>query len=246
MTAPEREEWDAVAAEYVLGVLTRAEATAVERRLAMDPGLARLVDAWSERLIGLADVPDALPRSAALWERIEHGLEPRKAATQVRRQRPPRQRLFAGLEDRLWSSLRFWRFGAAAGALATLVMAVVTALTPAAGPRPTVVTVLQAEDGAPAWIVQAYADATLQVTPLRPITVPADRVLELWSLRDRQTGPVSLGPLPAAGITGLSIGHRPQPASGDLFEITLEGADGSPTGRPTGPVLGKGMATDAS
>ena len=34
----------------------------------------------------------------------------------------------------------------------------------------------------------------------------------------------------------------PQPAAGQLYEITLEPAGGSPTGLPTGPVVGVGNA----
>ena len=39
-------------------------------------------------------------------------------------------------------------------------------------------------------------------------------------------------------LTGPEL---PEPASGQLYEITLEPAPGSPTGRPTGPILVKGF-----
>lgn len=240
MTPREREDREAIAAEYVLGLLSAAESEAFERRMDADPELAGTARAWSERLMGLCDVPEAVPRTAALWERIERDLTPRQAAVQAGGRRPA-----VRLEDRLWSSLAFWRIGAAAGAFAALVMAVVTALLPPPAPAPTVVTVLRAEDGAPGWVVQAYADATLQVTPLQPVAVPAGRALELWTLRDPREGPVSLGLLPPDGVTGLPIGDLPPPGVNQLFEITLEGAAGSPTGRPTGPVLGVGRTTSA-
>ena len=38
----------------------------------------------------------------------------------------------------------------------------------------------------------------------------------------------------------LSLKDLPAPRPDQLFEITLEPATGSPTGRPTGPVLFKG------
>ncbi|WP_407815360.1 anti-sigma factor domain-containing protein, partial [Staphylococcus aureus] len=34
----------------------------------------------------------------------------------------------------------------------------------------------------------------------------------------------------------------PTPRDNQLYEITLEQAGGSPTGRPTGPILAKGLA----
>jgi anti-sigma-K factor RskA len=37
--------------------------------------------------------------------------------------------------------------------------------------------------------------------------------------------------------------QQPLPAGGQLYEITLEDAPRSATGRPTGPILVKGFAT---
>jgi anti-sigma-K factor RskA len=37
--------------------------------------------------------------------------------------------------------------------------------------------------------------------------------------------------------------NAPPPGPDQLFEITLEPAGGSPTGRPTGPILFKGNTT---
>ncbi|MGL4241116.1 MAG: anti-sigma factor, partial [Beijerinckiaceae bacterium] len=36
-----------------------------------------------------------------------------------------------------------------------------------------------------------------------------------------------------------------RPDAGHLFEITVEPPGGSPTGRPTGPILMKGLASQA-
>jgi anti-sigma-K factor RskA len=48
-----------------------------------------------------------------------------------------------------------------------------------------------------------------------------------------------------AGRTTLRLDNLPKPQPGQLFEMTLEPSTGSPTGRPTGPVLNKGNATTA-
>ena len=53
------------------------------------------------------------------------------------------------------------------------------------------------------------------------------------------------GTLPGAIVEAFadnSVRIVPQPQPGQLYEITLEPAPGSPTGRPTGPILAKGLA----
>ena len=61
----------------------------------------------------------------------------------------------------------------------------------------------------------------------------------------RERGPVSVGLMDQARTLQLSLKDLPPPGPDQLFEITLEPAGGSPTGRPTGPVLMKGTASSA-
>ena len=69
---------------------------------------------------------------------------------------------------------------------------------------------------------------------------PAGRALQVWTLPSRERGPVSVGLMDQARTLQLSLKDLPPPGPDQLFEITLEPATGSPTGRPTGPVLFKG------
>ena len=55
-------------------------------------------------------------------------------------------------------------------------------------------------------------------------------------------GPVSMGLLPRVAATTLEGPVLPAPKPDQLYEITLEPAGGSPTGKPTGPIIGKGFA----
>ena len=85
---------------------------------------------------------------------------------------------------------------------------------------------------------------TARLIPLRDVAVPADRALQVWTLQDRAQGPVSVGLIEAARQSRLDLAPVPRPTQPDqLFEITLEPRAGSPTGRPTGPVLFKGLAS---
>ena len=68
------------------------------------------------------------------------------------------------------------------------------------------------------------------------------KVKFVWTLPDADTGPVSLGTLGMAADTRLAGPELPLPGAGQLYEITLEPAPRSPTGRPTGPILAKGFA----
>jgi anti-sigma-K factor RskA len=89
-------------------------------------------------------------------------------------------------------------------------------------------------------VVQAFADGRVVLLPLTAINVPAGRAIEVWTLPSRERGPVSVGLMDKARSLTLSLKDLPAPKPDQLFELTLEPATGSPTGRPTGPVLFKG------
>src|SRR5690606_20821839 len=89
-------------------------------------------------------------------------------------------------------------------------------------------------------IVNAFADGRVEMIPLVEMTVPAGRSLQVWTLWNREVGPRSVGLLDRARATPLDLERLPTTAVDQLFEITLEPAGGSPTGRPTGPILYKG------
>ena len=66
--------------------------------------------------------------------------------------------------------------------------------------------------------------------------------MQVWTLPSQDMGPVSLGLLDAARSAVLDGPDLPQPREDQLYEITVENEGGSPTGRPTGPILVKGFA----
>jgi anti-sigma-K factor RskA len=106
-----------------------------------------------------------------------------------------------------------------------------------------VIAVLLQSDGVtPAAIVEAFGDNSVHLVPLVDFDVPAGRVLQVWTLPDVETGPVSLGTLDRAREVQFPGPALPGPRDGQLYEITLEPSPGSPTGRPTGPILVKGLA----
>jgi anti-sigma-K factor RskA len=104
---------------------------------------------------------------------------------------------------------------------------------------------LLTEQNRPAAVVNAFADGNAELIPLEAIPVPPGQALEIWTLWDRARGPVSIGLIDEARTVRLNVGNLPQTGPNQLFEITLEPATGSPTGRPTGPVLMKGTTSTA-
>jgi anti-sigma-K factor RskA len=223
-----------LAGEAVLGLLPAAEAAALERRARQEAPLAGAFAFWRERLLDLdLSAPRVVP-SPRLWQRIERGLDAPLPADDGP--------TGAG---RLWRSLGFWR-GLGAGmatAAATLLLVLLLGLGRGGAPAPVAVALLLSpDDGIAGAVVEAYADGSVELLPLVEIAVPQGRVLQVWTLWDPARGPVPLGLLQAAVPARLEAAGLPRPVARQLYEITLEPAGGSPTGRPTGPVLFKGLA----
>jgi anti-sigma-K factor RskA len=72
--------------------------------------------------------------------------------------------------------------------------------------------------------------------------VPPERALQFWTKAPSATAPTSLGLVPGDRVTEIPAARLPALEPDTLFELTLEPATGSPTGRPTGPVLFVGRA----
>lgn len=233
-----REEKLERAGEYVLGLLDGADREAFEALLATDAEAAAMVRRFADRMQALDATASATEAgTTALWQRIEDRLatDPREGAPPARVvpfERRSRRR-FAPLE---WVSI-------AASVVIAAGLGYLAGVTLPADPRPTVIAVLLTpDDASPGAIIEAFADDSVHIVPLEDFVVPEGQVLQVWTLPDVETGPVSLGTLSRAQDVRLAGPELPMPQDGQLYEITLEPAPGSPTGRPTGPILVKGFA----
>jgi anti-sigma-K factor RskA len=208
------EERDGLAAEYVLGTLEAREAAELDAQMETDAEFAASVAAWERRLAPLLALapPEAPPRE--LWARIERSLGGATAPARKAWRFP-------------WPALGIGASAVAAGLAAFLV------LRPT--PQAPLMTVLLTSRDQPAWLVEAQGD-TIRLAALNRREIEPGRVAQLWALPQGATAPTSLGLVPESGrfsVTPTTL--RPSP--GMLIEITLEPPGGSPTGRPTGPVL---------
>jgi anti-sigma-K factor RskA len=228
----DRQPNDLLAGEYVLGLLEGPALAEFERRLAGDRKLAAAVARWREHFSELDATATPVRASPALWDKIESSLGRRGTADAA-----------PGLQERLWSSLGFWRGASFAGAAASLILVVAIGLMAGrATPRPMIIAVMQTGEMSPGAIVQAFADGSLTIVPLKDFDIPPGLTMQLWTLWDKQKGPVSVGLIDRTHSARFERADLPQ-QNDQIYEITLEQAGGSPTGRPTGPVLVKGYAT---
>lgn len=233
---PDRDD-GALAAEYVMGLLDAEARADAERRIAADADFARQVETWRARFSELDDTAEEIAPAGDLWQRIDGSLS---------KQAPVAQTPAVGVIGRFWKSLAALRIATLGSSLAAIVLAVVAvaALQHAqqvAARKPIYVAILiddaTRQAGA---VVNAFADGRVEMIPLVEMNVPDGRALQVWTLWNKEIGPRSVGLLSRAKATQLDLEKLPGTTADQLFEITLEPAGGSPTGRPTGPILYKG------
>jgi anti-sigma-K factor RskA len=239
------EDLDLLAAEYVMAVVSIEEQKRIEALIRSEPALAGLVASWRRRLGPLDQTAAEGHVSEDLWSRIDKtiGQETAAAAPSIRRgtvEAPSRWSV-------LWESLAFWRVTGLSALAAALVLAIGTGyFAIEASRQPVLVAVLMTDQNEAAAVVNAFADGRAELRALKFFEIPAGRAIEIWTLWDRSVGPKSIGLIRSvSGKVSLRLDGLPKPAPGQLFEMTLEPATGSPIGRPTGPVLNKGNAAVA-
>jgi anti-sigma-K factor RskA len=220
------EDRDLAAAEYVLGTLDAEAARALERGARADPDLAAAIAWWEGRLSPLARLVTPVAPPAELWARIEQAAFVSVAGVP----RPP-------LVRRAWQSLGFWRFSTAGALALAAVFAGLLVFRPASRSM-YMATIAPTGTAVPVFIASVQPNGALLIRPLSPVSVAEGKSLELWALPAGATVPVALGMLPATGHrveTATNLGNETE------LMISLEPAGGSPTGKPTGPVMYKGM-----
>ncbi|WP_426239350.1 anti-sigma factor [Pararhizobium sp. DWP1-1-3] len=228
-----KQDIDELADEYVLGLLDPADHARVEVEIETDAALRAAVAASRDRFLALDLLAKPGPEPDGLWGRIAATLDEPKAGVTSGLAQP------APANDNSGSA---WRRTALGGIAASLLLAVSLGWSLLSQPEPRVVAVLLDAAGEPQAIVEDFGNASARVMPLVDFAVPEGRTMQVWTLPSKDLGPVSLGILPRSQEIVLAGPVLPQPQEAQLYEITIEQAGGSPTGRPTGPILVKGFA----
>ena len=208
-----QEETDAVAAEYVLGVLSLQDRLAAEAQIKSDPAFAARVLQWETDFEPMNDAYESAP-APDLMPKIEARLFGQPAVA-----RSPRN---------------WWRFVTGAGLATALVIAVLTAL-PQSGSGP-VLTASLAADAQELVYSASYSNGELTLARQSGPAADAQHDYELWVING-DAAPVSLGLIKGTEITVAMNSLAP----GAVLAISLEPTGGSTTGAPTGPVLVTGV-----
>lgn len=244
-----------LAEAYVLGRLEPEARAEVEARIAApadaaDAALAAEVRALTADWHDVDLTAPPAPMSAGAWESLQAELATGRSPTArasartppAARAAPPPLRAGARTAARPAAGAgRGWKMlaGAATAVSVALAAALVLELFT---PQPAVMAILLDDDGGSVALIEAFDDDSLRVTPLEDFSPEGAQVLQIWTKPDADGPPVSLGMMGRA-MRALVVGpDLPRPASGQLYEITVEPPGGSPTGLPTGPIVGKGLA----
>jgi anti-sigma-K factor RskA len=222
---------DLRAAEYALGVLDGAGLAEARALSDSDAAFAEAVETWELRLAVLAeDTPEVRP-STRVWEALLRRLPPGAA------------------NDGWWSNLDVWRgLTAASITIAVVTIGILVAPSPrSVGSSPRVAasapwTALVAAPGGGPVLAAITVEGDLKRIVVMPIGLTEEqaRSLELWVVPADGMAPRSLGLVKAGGATVLAGVTLPVGAKGAALAISREPAGGSPTGAPTGPILGVG------
>jgi anti-sigma-K factor RskA len=215
------------AAELALGLLDGEERAAALRRVLADPAFAREVDDWRQRLAGLFDdYPDiAAPESVAA--RLAQLDRPAQPAS-------PRR--------------RHWPIAAMVTAIAAmLALFVILRPTPqiVAPPHHLMVASLMMSDKSAA--VPAMVDMTTgEMRVGGAAMAPAGKTAQLWMIGgDGVPRPMAMLASTGPSRMMLPMEKRHHLKAGIMLAVSIEPLGGSPTGRPTGPVVASGKLSIA-
>ncbi len=230
MSADEELAGDAV--EYVIGTLDEVERQSVAARRGRDAELDAAIHDWETHLAPLnALAPDITP-SPGLWDKIKHRLAAGGGAA------------LAELE-KLRSQLQLWQRVAAAALLLGAIgwgnfyLEREESLNQPKPIAPTLVASLQQQAAPPAFIIGLDEKAQqLKIVALGN-AAPTDKDYELWIIADGLDAPRSLGVVrpETVSLKADLRGLAPDIVRKATLAISLEPTGGSPTGKPTGPVL---------
>ena len=234
----EREDIDALAAEYVLGTLDAAERTSVAARRQSESRLDQGITDWERRLAPLGEAGADVAPPAGLFERIEARL-PLAAANTNASANIIQLANVIQLERRVagWRRAAFAASTLAAGL--ALVIGLRETIFP---PKPAnFVAVFQKDDALPSFLLTIdLASREVTIRPVAATQAQPGKTYQLWILAE-QLGPVprSLGLLGDAQqpIRKTLASYEPALLQMATFGISVEPEGGSPTGRPTGPAL---------
>lgn len=236
----ELDDIEGLAAEFVLGTLTREERQVVADRRVTDKALDLAIEAWERRLAPLIETISPVTPSPNLYDKLRAQIEPYQHVVSLK----AREQLLARRAAR-------WR-NAFVGATA-----IAASLVGVLGYRETVgrdearqyVAVLDSGDALPAFLLTV--DTGTNMCVITAVNPPAQsaKTYQVWMVSDDMPKPKSLGLVNKPGeMQAMPVQSRSEM---DLlmnasFAVSVEPMGGSPTGAPSGPVMFTGKLVQAT
>jgi anti-sigma-K factor RskA len=216
---------DALCGEYILGTLRGRARRRFERALRDEPRIAARLRRWQDMTPRYSTLAQVRP-SREVWSRLEKELG-------LERYRAP------------WH--RRGEFRAALAALAASIVLIVAFVGQINEPARSLEQIAQLSAADQSLRLSAYRSADGRTLALRatPTMVAAtNQSYELWLIPAGGGEPISLGVLGAldAHLT-VAETQRGLLRAGATLAVSVEPAGGSPSGKPTGPVLATGRIT---
>ncbi|WP_408914260.1 anti-sigma factor domain-containing protein [Brucella pseudogrignonensis] len=221
-----------LADEYVLGLLNPDEVLQLEAEIIRNDELRQDVARSRERFLALDSSATPMRVDEHVWETVENQLSdrPAPALTPVKNANDNKP------------GVNGWRLAALSASAASILLAIGLGWSLTRTIEPVVIAVLLDDTGNVQAIVEDFGNENARVRLLNDVEIPSGKTIQVWTLPSQDMGPVSMGLLEGAHSAQLKGPDLPLPRGEQLYELTLELAGGSPTGRPTGPVLSKGYA----
>lgn len=206
-----------LAGEYVLGLLRGGARRRLERYMREDPELSSEIAFWERHLAAWNRVVKPIPPPERVWKHLnaQVTLETRSYSPQ-------------------WPVLRL------AAAVALLVLGVIVGryiLAPT--PTPTYLAMMSTGPGRPSWVVTVQPQKRyVHMTALANDRPPSGKSYELWLL-PKQGAPIPMGLMNPTGVASETVSATLMAALHHAkgLAISLEPRGGSPTGKPTGPIV---------
>ena len=223
--------------EVAIGLASEAEYLEVERLAAENPEIAAMLERARVRFNELDATADPSTLPDDMWDRVSQGID--ATATPAEPDQAPQSNVVAfpkasAPPKLLWTAIT--------SLAACLVLSVALGWTLISRTDPLVIAVLVNDQGQPVALVEGTVDNTTLVTLLGQTSVQEGQVMQVWTKPTADGPPVSLGIMDRPQMTRFEVEGLPSPSADQLYEITFEQAGGSPTGLPTGPIHGKGLA----
>lgn len=232
------DDLDLQAADYVLGAMTLEESLAFEAMARGNPDAQASIQSWQNRLAPLAEtVPVASP-PPELWQRL--ALAAGLAAPVVARPRRSVRRRSA--MSRFWGNIGFWRNAAIAATAVAAGLAMYVLRPPQYGTEPMLAALTPAGAPGVTFLVRVDNEGIATVFPVGQPNAPQGYSLQLWAVMEGAPAPASLGLLSPTGQARLRV----RSPAGTRLLVSLEPAGGSPTGKPTGPVVYAGQLANGT